>query len=714
MSGQKEAASEAGKSMDLLRLLQPSSIAIIGASTNPASMSARALLRLQEFSYSGDIHLVNPKKPIIDGIQCVASVDDLPMGVDAAIFSIPQAAVEEALEAGARRNLGSAVLFSAGYAEVGEEGREAQERLSNIARAGGIALAGPNCLGLVNYCDGVPLTSGPVKPVREERTSRLAILAQSGGMMGCLINASEARGLPLSYAISTGNEAVLGIEDYLEFVVEDKNTRAISIFVEQLRNPAQFLKLAARARTLGKPVILLHSGRSERAREASLSHTGAVMSNFAAMEVAVRAEGVILVEGMDELIDVAEICTLFNDYPQSGAGIITDSGAFKGLALDFAEQSSLRLPVLQDKTVKNLAQSLPEFVEPSNPLDLTAQAMLSIDTMYAKTTEAILEDPQIDCALVCVLPGATHIVIAKAKAIADAATKIAKPVICVFLGGGLPIPDEAKQALYSAGVPLFQSGERAITAMAAVLAYGEALNTPIMPLANSSSTSALPKGGILPEYLGKEYLSAAIGLNVPKGQLAKDLLGAVDIAKSLGFPVVMKVQHQDLLHKSDVGGVIVGLDNEAAVIEAWNSICSNVENVKPGLDIDGILVEKMGKQGVELVIGAKRDADWGPMVMIGLGGVWIELLEDVQLLPAGSTAAAFKTALLELKGAPLLTGYRGSQPTDIDAVCLLAERIGTLMLAVPEIQEIDINPVIAHPKGEGIEALDALVISHNN
>ncbi|MCB1328124.1 MAG: CoA-binding protein, partial [Maritimibacter sp.] len=286
------------------RLLRPRSVAIVGISDGPASMGYRALLSLKRFGYDGEIHLVNRNRREIDGRASVASIDELPMGVDAAIFSIPQAGVEETLKAAVARDIGGAVLFSAGYAEAGEEGRAAQDRLAQIARDGGLALAGPNCLGLVNYTANTPLTSGPVLPARDPSRPGLALLTQSGGMMGCLINASEARGLPLSYAISTGNEAVLGVIDYFEVVIEDDQCTGVAIFAEQLRDPARFLRLARRARALGKPVILLHSGKSARAQEAAVSHTGAVASNFNAMKASVEAEGVIVVDGMDALIDV--------------------------------------------------------------------------------------------------------------------------------------------------------------------------------------------------------------------------------------------------------------------------------------------------------------------------------------------------------------------------------------------------------------------------
>lgn len=702
----------AEKAIDLGRLLRPRSVAIIGASANPASMGFRALASLDRFGYEGEVYLVNPKRPLIEGRQAVGSIGELPMEVDAAIFSIPQAGVEDAMRAAIARGLGGAVLFSAGYAEMGAEGRAAQDRLAALAREGGVALAGPNCLGLVNFAANTPLTSGPVLAPRERGRPGLAVLAQSGGMMGCLINASEARGIPLSYAISTGNEAVLGVIDYFEVVLEDEQTQAVAIFAEQLREPGRFLALARRARALGKPVILLHSGKSARSQEASLSHTGAVASNFAAMEASVAAEGVILVDGMDSLIDVAELVTRFGRLPHRGAGISTDSGAFKGLALDFAEDAGLVLPDLAPETDAALREVLPDFVEPSNPLDLTGQAMSDIDTFYLRTAKILADDPGIDVLLVCQLPGKPEVVTAKAEAVARTAASVDIPVVSVFLGNGAPLPDEAKAVLQAADVPLFQSGEQAIRAVAAVLAAGRAeRGEGDLPQEPAMSVPALPREtGTLPEYQGKAWLSKTIGLPAPTGELATTREAAIAAARRLGFPVVMKIQHADLPHKSDVGGVVVGIADEAAAGAAWDRIMANLEAAKPGHSRDGVLVEAMGAKGVELVLGATRDPQWGPMLMVGLGGVWIELLKDVCLLPASASARDIRRALLSLNGARLLTGYRGDPPVDLDAVAELAHRLGRLMLAEPRIAEIDLNPVIALPEGRGVIALDALVV----
>lgn len=695
---------------DIRRLLAPRSVAIIGASANPASMGARALAALRRFDFAGDIHLVNPRQAVIDGLACVPTVADLPPGVDAAIFAIPQASVAAAMEAAITRDLGGAVIFTAGYAETGPDGRAAQDRLAAMARAGGVALAGPNCLGLVNFEARVPLTSGPVRPIARRGRPGLAVIAQSGGMMGCLVNASEDRDIPLSHAISTGNEAALGIGDYFAALVDDPSIGSFALFAEQIRDTAGFLASARQARLSGKPVILLHAGRSAGAQQASLSHTGAVASNWKAMEAAVRAEGVLLVDGMDMLIDVAEMISKFPVRPRRGVGIITDSGAFKGLALDTADDIGLVLPDLKPQTCAALRDATFDYVEGSNPLDVTGQAMMSLDRIYGDCGRLMLGDGAVDALLVCQMPGAPHVMEAKARAVAALAQETRAAVCCVFIGSGAPVPAAARQALAEASVPLFQSGERAIRAVAEVLRPA-APDTPPQDGSAAPVPPPLPGAGTIPEYRAKAWLAAAIGLPVPQARLATSADEAVQAAGTLGYPVVLKVQHADLAHKSDVGGVLVGLSGPEAVREGFDRILRSVDNLRPGQPVDGILVESMGARGPELVIGAKRDADWGPMIMIGLGGVWVELFHDVALVPAGTPAAGFRKALLGLKGTRLLTGYRGAPVADIDAVADLAARLGALMLACPGIDEIDLNPVIARPAGEGVLALDALIVT---
>lgn len=697
--------------MQIARLLRPRSIAIIGASADPASFGGRIMGALERFHFAGDIHLVNPKRSEINGRPCVPSVDALPMGVDAAILAIPQAATVEAIAACARRDVGAAVVLTAGFSETGEEGKLQQKIMTETAREAGIALVGPNCIGLVNYANGIPLTSGPVHPIDAKGRPTLAVIAQSGGIMGLLTAANEAKEIPLSYVVSTGNEAVLGVEDFLADIVEHKGTHVIAMFVEQLRHPQRFLQLAARARELGKPIILLHSGRSERSQEAAKSHTGALATNYTMMETLVSNESVILVNDIDELIDTAEVLTRFGRAPSKGTAIITDSGAFKGLALDFSEMVGLDLPEPSPDAAKAMKEVLPTFVEPSNPLDLTAQAMMDMDKMYGGTIRAMQADPGVGSVMVALLMGAPHVILGKINAVIKASQGGKVPTSLLIMGDTSPLPDEAYKVLRDAGIPLFRSPSRAMRALSHATRYGRMLNAPKSQAGKGGkAVPALPGRGVLAEYVGKSWLAAA-GIPTPQGQLATNADEAVAIAEKIGYPVVLKAQAAALAHKSDVGGVMVGLSDASSVRAGWDKMVASVARHRPDIALDGILVEKMGQKGLELVVGARRDPSWGPALMVGLGGVWIEVLKDVRFIPAACDEARVIAELKSLKAAALLTGWRGSPAVDLAAVAKVVVRMGELVLAMPELTEIDVNPLVAYP--DGVMALDALIVSSN-
>ena len=692
------------------RLLRPRSVAIVGMSADPASIGARCLASLERFGYRGDIYLVNPKRSEIDGRACVASVDDLPLGVDVAILVIPQAATVEAVAACVRRLVGAAVVFTSGFSESGAEGMAQQEAMTRTAREGGLALLGPNCYGLVNYVDGIPLTSGPVQPIFPGDRPALAIISQSGGMMGCLLEAASARNVPLSFAVSTGNEAVLCVEDFLAEIVEHPGTRTIAMFAEQLRQPRRFLALAGRARELGKAIVLLHSGRSERSREAAMSHTGALASDYATMATLVSAKSVVLVDDIEAVIDTAELLTLFPNPSPGGLAIITDSGAFKGLALDYCEAAGLEVSTIGADTVAALTKVMPAFADLSNPLDLTAQVMRDMAGMYGGSIRAMAADPDVGSLLVCLLMGAPQVARGKLTAVANGARDVEKPVVVMMLGGDSILPEGAMEIPHAAGMPFYRSGMRAIKALAYFTRHAAQRAAAKPEAARKLEAIPLPGAGLLAEYQGKEWLRLA-GVPVPPGELARTVDEAAALAGRLGYPVVLKAQAADLTHKSDAGGVIVGLVDEAALRDGWYKMRASVGKARPDISLDGILVEKMGTRGLELVVGARRDPEWGPLLMIGLGGIWIEVLKDVRFLPADADRDQVIAALRLLKGAALLDGARGALPVDIDAVADVVVRLGQLMQSDESLLEIDINPLVALPVGQGVLALDALIVS---
>lgn len=690
------------------RLLRPRSVVIVGASPTPGALGASVLANLERSGFSGDIHLINPKRSEIGGRPCLADIADLPLGVDAAVLAIPRAAVLAAIKALAERQVGSAVIFSAGFAEGGEEGLAEQWEIARVAEAAGMVVEGPNCLGMVNYVDRTPLTfvETEIRPLAGRKG--VGIVSQSGAMAAVLGVVLSSRDLGLSYSVSTGNEAASGVEDYVEYLVDDPSTQVIAMIVEQFRKPKRFIAAAKAARAAGKTIVLLHPGKSAAARESAATHTGAMAGDYKVMRTLVERAGVVLAETLEELSDVAEIAVRCTASPSGGTAILGESGAFKALMLDLAEELELPLPAVDDQNAPALRAALPEFVAVSNPLDLTAQGLVDPD-LYFRTLAALFDDDRFGTIVVGIIQTDPTTVSMKAPPILRAVKELAptKPVIFAGLDEGAVLPADLRSSLRALGVPYFPSTERVLRAVKRLSAHAardltgapsDVVKAPGLPAA----------GGVIPEYAAKALL-APLGVDFPRGRLATSEAEAKAAAEALGYPVVLKAQSPEISHKSDVGGVILNLADADAVAAGWRKLTDNIETHRPGLRLDGVLVEAMGARGVELIVGARNDPEWGPVILAGFGGVQAEILQDVRLLTPDMPRQVIVDELLKLKGAPLLTGFRGSKPVDIDAVAALIEAVGRLLVAAPQIREIDLNPVVVYPQGEGAVALDALI-----
>ncbi|MQP64679.1 CoA-binding protein [Niveispirillum sp. SYP-B3756] len=691
------------------RLLRPRSVAIVGVSPNPGALGSAVLRNLERAGFDGAIHLVNPKHAQISGRACVASVDDLPQGVDCVVLAIPRAAVLEVLEACGKRGVGGVIIFSAGFAEAGEQGRADQARIRDIARAYGMVVEGPNCLGLVNYLDGAFLTFTDVPAIRLGDRKGVAIVSQSGAMAAVLSVGLLARDVGLSYYVSTGNEAASGVEDYIDYLLDDPHADTIALIVEQFRQPRRFLDLARQARAKGKRLVLLHPGRSAAARASAETHTGAMAGDYAVMCTKVAHEGVVIADRLESLLDITELLYRCPQPPAGGVMVMTESGAFKALTLDLCEAEGLALPALSEKTDSGLRQVLPDFIPPSNPLDLTAQALVD-PGLYDRTLTVLLEDERYDAIVFGIIltdPGTCHLKFPPILAALER-LKPSKPVIFAGLDEGADVPMEYIAALRRLGVPFFPTAERALVALARLTAsVTQDRRGRVVP--DKASDSFVFDTGTLPEYRSKAVLSA-LGVPVPDGIMATSLAEAQQAAERIGYPVVLKAQAAALSHKSDVGGVVLNLDGPQALAAGWARLTGALAQARPGLVLDGVLVEKMGPRGTELIVGAHNDPEWGPVLLVGLGGVMAEALHDVRLLPPDLSRDAIEAELLRLKGAALLRGFRGAPPVDLPAVADIVTKLGALMLAHPDVAAVDINPVVAYPQGQGALALDALIV----
>ncbi len=696
------------------RILKPRSIAVVGASSDPRSFGGFVQGNLERFGYNGELHLVSRSRAEINGHPCVKTIDELPEGIDLAVLAIPVDGVQDAVRALAARRCFAAVIFASGFAESGEEGQAKQAELAQVAKEAGIALVGPNCMGFSNLAAGVPITFEPLAASARETRLGLGIVAQSGFMAANLRDALLSWGVPVVSVFSTGNEVSVCVEDVLAHYIDDEQIRVVTIYAEQIRRPQVFLQLAARARAVGKPIVLLMPGRSARAREATQSHTGALAGDHATASAWLRREAVVMVDSLDEMLDVTRILLRYPQPSVGGTAFMTGSGAMKNLALDFAEDLALDMPELGVGVTTKLKSMLPVYAVAENPLDYTTIGVRQ-PSLVGELALTMLEDEGIGSIVLALPVGPVMAQKDKAEHIVPALARATKPAVLVLTGDNSPVEDFFIDAINASGVPLFRSADRAMRALYRLAQYAESLqravrarNAPsvVLPL-----PGAVPVNGIYAEYQSKEWLRQA-GLSIPNAGLATDVEEAVRIAAEIGYPVVLKAQSSELPHKSDVGGVLVGLENEAALRDGWVQLYANVAKHRPGFVLDGALVEKMGSRGLELVVGAKRDADWGPVVLVGLGGIWIEALKDVRLIPADMAEEDIIVELGRLKAVAVLAGMRGAAAVDLQAIAHVVALVGDQMRANPQIIEIDINPLVAYPMGsaEPVLALDALVV----
>jgi acyl-CoA synthetase (NDP forming) len=694
----------------LERLLRPGSVAVVGASATPGALGASTIANLDRLGFSGELYLINPNRDVIGKRPCLKSVDELPLGVDVALLAVPRAVVLDTVRALARRRVGAAVIFSAGFAEGGEQGLEEQRELARIAAGCGMVIEGPNCLGLVNYVDRIALTFVETPAVALNNHKGIGIVSQSGAMAAVLSVMLTSRELGLSYSVSTGNEAGIGVEDFVDYLLGDPNTPVIGMIVEQFRQPRYFLELARRARDQGKQIVLLHPGRSSAARESAATHTGALAPDHAVMRTLVEQHGVLVAENLEELGDLLEIAMRCGVMPSGGAAVLTESGAFKALALDLCEQLQLTLPLLDNENAPLLRSELPAFVPVSNPVDLTAQALVDPD-LYRRSLFALLHDARLGSIVFGIIQTDATTSHIKFPAIISAIKdlKPLKPVIFAGLDEGAAVPPHYIAQLRALNVPYFPSPDRAIRAVArfSALAARDLAVSGLQP----TPLTHRPRVGVTAEYRVKQLL-APLGIVFAPGQLVTSLEQAQAAAARVGFPVVLKAQSGDLPHKSDVGGVLLDLKDPAELARAWSQLHASIAEKRPGLVLDGVLLEKMGKRGVEMIIGGRNDPEWGPVVLAGFGGVQAEILQDVRLLPPELDTDGIARQLYLLKGGALLRGFRGSPALDVAALADLIARVGRLMLAEPDICELDLNPVVVYPQGEGVLALDALMLVH--
>lgn len=691
-------------------LLNPKSIVILGASAKPGSSARNIIKTLKLNGFKGEINLLGRNKADIDGIEIKTNLDELPKGIDLGILAIPAASVYDAIVDLKSIDVKTVVCMSAGFAEMGEEGHALQEKIGNYAHDNNIRLVGPNCIGYFNYVDNFHLVLIDLPkqvPFDKNGSKGVAIIAQSGGI-GLFIGQSLGkRAVPTSYSVTIGNQADIELSDLIDFFIEDEYTGAIAIYAEEIKNPQNLLAAVKRANAVNKNVILMHSGRSEASRTITQSHTGSLTGDYTLMETKLVNAGVAMVNSLDELINLSELLLRFPNPVEGNVSLLTHSGAVCAIATDQFEDCNLVMSALSSDTEAKLKEIIPEYLPARNPFDVGVEAARDPE-LVGKGLDIILSEPKIGSSLV-VLPTDQDISVKKVflDGFIDSMKKHPeKPAIYVPLDESKVYEPEFMKLASDNGVVLGKSMESSIKALSNVdkLCKNKAKQRRENEIIKIDMISQLDSGNV-PEYKSKEILSK-LDIPIPKGALATTADEAIKIANELSYPVVLKAQSAKLAHKTDAGGVVLNIKNDDDLRAAFDKMMTSIEAT--GIKLDGILIEGMADMGPEIVIGARRDSQWGPVVLVGLGGIWIEVLKDVCLITPDLGVDAIIEEISSLKSAALLKGARGAEAVDIKAIAQTVTKIADLIVSNERISEVEINPLIA--RADGVFALDALIV----
>ncbi|HLG71023.1 MAG TPA: acetate--CoA ligase family protein [Chloroflexota bacterium] len=689
---------------DLTPLLRPASIAIVGASSREQSLAGRPLTNLQRQKYPGRLYPINPQRDEIAGLKAYPSIADLPEAPDLALIISPSDSVLPALEACAERGVRAAIVISAGFGEIDQAGAARQRRMAELARSSGMVLLGPNCIGALNFVDFIPLSFTDSGDMDQRKTGRIALVSQSGGLMGSLSNRAYDAGVGLSYGLSTGNEADLTAVEALEWLAGEGSSDAFILLLEQVQDGARFMALCRRLLELGKPLVAYKMARTETGGAAARSHTGALAGSYRALQAVFRQLGVIEATDLDDVVDLAAAAAAGKWPKGPNVGIVTGSGGAAAASADRAEELGMATPPFSQALEGELRAHLPGFAEAVvNPFDCTAM-LIEKPASVGGIVSIMLSDPGID-AVVSVDPGTGIPGKLRAESLAPVAAAADKPVLQAVLSGSLSRP--MVETLRAAKVPVFSSPTKAVDALAGLWRFGRATLT--LPSSNATRRSrfvpatregsfeaALAEAGPAPgEYPAKRFL-ARFGIPVVDERLASSAEQAIAAAEELDYPVAVKVHTPDITHKTEAGGVRLNLRDAAQVREAYAA-----------MPAPAVVVARMADVRLELLAGFHTDPTFGPLVLLGLGGIWAEALDDVAMRPAPLSRRDVAEMAAELRGAKLLRGFRNLPPVRMDELERVLLAISDIAVATQgRLSGIDVNPLAVLPDGS-LLALDA-------
>jgi acyl-CoA synthetase (NDP forming) len=706
-------------------LLWPRTVALIGASADADSLRGRIFNVMRSHAFAGQLYPVSRSSAEVLGLEAYASVADLPQPADLAVIIIPAKHVPEELERCGKAGVKSAVVLSSGFAEaVGEQGSEMQAEVRAIAQRYGMAVMGPNSEGFANIAANLCPTFSPAMEAGERPLvpagrprPQLAVAAQSGGIGFAFFDHGRAKELSFRYVVTTGNEACLEALDFADFILEEGKTDALLLLLEDIKSAETFRRVAEKALKAGKPIIVNKIGQSDAGVRAAASHTAALAGAYAAYQAMFQRYG--LIEGRDigEMVDMAAGFLAWGQRLPHGrrVGICTASGGGGGWMADACTAAGLEVPELDAETRRRIDAHLPAYGTSQNPVDATAQAVSKIG--YAGLAELVLPSPVVDAVIVVLTTRSAHNIERQREAFTRLAETTQKPVLL----WSYTVPaQKSVQVLSEAGLPLYTdigNCARTLRVMADYRALRERFLRPIevtnapTPDKASAHAALAAAGTALCEWEARPILACyGIGGNAI-GTLAGSAGQAVTAARAIGGPVALKVQSPDILHKTEAGAVALNVVSAHDVRAAYERVLANARRRSPQARILGVLVQPMAPPGREIILGVKSDPTFGPLLMVGLGGVAVEVLKDVALAPVTLAPSDARAMLARLKGAALLDAHRGAPPADTGALVELMVRLGQFAGDHADtVAEIDLNPVLVHERGKGVSVVDALIV----
>lgn len=681
-----------------MSLLSPSSIAVIGASADEGSVGHDILRNLLTQGYAGKVFPVNPKREEILGAHCYKSVSEIPGEVDLAVIVVPAKIVPAVLRECGEKGMKSVIVISAGFSEVHtDDGKKLEDEIIDIAAKYGIALIGPNCLGIIRPREKMNASFAKELPPE----GNVALISQSGALAVAVMDASLSLGIGYSSIISIGNKAVMDEGHVLELCAEDPNTTVIGLYLENMKNGPRLLQIAERiART--KSIVLLKAGVSEHGSKAASSHTGALAGSDAGVDALCIQTGIKRANSMEEFFGLLKILSTQPPLLTNRIAIVTNAGGPGILATDAAEIAGLQMPSLSDSIVENLSKELPASASLKNPIDVIGDAGAD---RYRAALKACGNDSRIDGVCVLLTPQVMTPCEDIARVIIEWKKKYGlMPVVAAFLGGASV--ESARKILVENGIPNFETPESAIHALAALL---QKTSTDHEQPAQVSELRASQAQEILRNALGKEKsctlpeenlkeLFALYQIPLPQQEIATTAEDAVRIADKMGYPVIAKINSPEILHKTDIGGIKANVETAADVEKAFKDIMGNVKKNAPKATVNGVLIQQFFPAGNEFIVGAVRDPSFGPLVMVGLGGIYTEMLSDTAFRLAPINQEEGYRMLRELIAWKVLVGARGQAQLAIDSLAKLLETISQMASECPQIAELDINPVLVQEK----------------